>query len=108
MCIAGATGNVCSHGCATDFDCPAGLACATASNGKSACVAAPTCDAVLAKFGAFCSDDDQCAPLADPKCVGKGSATAYCSSRCYVDADCPTTSLGTFTCDPVNRVCVKP
>lgn len=98
----------CSHACITDFDCPAGFACQAQSGGGLACVAAPSCGAMLSTFGTFCASSEGCFPIADPKCVGKGTPTAYCSSRCAVNADCPTTALGTYTCDPVLRVCLKP
>ena len=99
----------CSHGCATNLDCPSGFACQDfgGSVGR-ACVPPTTCADLFAVFGTFCTADESCAPIVDPKCVGKGMPTAYCSSRCAVNADCPTTALGTFTCDPVLRVCLKP
>jgi hypothetical protein len=107
-CIAatGGAGNVCSHGCAADTDCPSGFACANA-----VCVAAAGCEGVLGAFGRSCQGKDDCAALADGTCVlpasrggGSGSGTGYCTSRCATNADCPA-QLG-FTCDGTTSLCV--
>lgn len=110
MCISvGGSGNVCSHGCTADVDCPSGLACTQTSKG-TACTPLPTssCAAFLqgAGFGVTCTStnkDTACAGVADAKCLGADSngAQGYCTSRCTVPTDCPTG----FQCDLVNRVC---
>jgi len=110
MCISVAgSGNVCSHGCTADVDCPSGLACTQTSKG-TACTPLPTssCAAFLqgAGFGVTCTStnkDTACAGVADAKCLGADSngAQGYCTSRCTVPTDCPTG----FQCDLVNRVC---
>lgn len=99
----------CSHGCATNLDCPSGFACQDLGGSVGrACVPPTTCGALFAVFGTSCTANEDCLPIVDPKCVGRGDPGAYCSSRCAVNTDCPTTALGTYTCDPVLRVCLKP
>jgi hypothetical protein len=105
----GGGGSVCRHGCASDLDCPSGLACDP--TGK--CMAGNGCSAVLQAFGQTCLSNDGCsAALADAKCVGlvknQGSVVTpgYCSSHCLSNADCPV-SLG-YTCDVGNGWCVRP
>jgi len=109
MCIAApGGGTMCSHGCATDLDCPSGLSCGLASNGQPACqpLGGATCSSFQSVFGRVCDEtnkDTQCAGLADAKCLGADSTgtQGYCTSRCTTLADCPTG----FQCDLVNRVC---
>jgi hypothetical protein len=98
------SGKVCSRACSADTDCPSGFGCGTAPDGRQACIAAPSCAAVLDVFGIACVDDNalDCPALADAKCFGlekergQVSQPGYCTSRCSTNADCPT-SRG-FSC----------
>jgi hypothetical protein len=106
---------VCSHGCdhtKLNAECPSGYRCTQGAGpgGGDACIAAPSCSAVLQAFGQTCADDDACSgALADATCHGlvkdhgEVMAVGYCTSRCGVDADCPMV-LG-FSCK--SGVCVR-
>jgi hypothetical protein len=119
LSIGGASG-VCSHGCNPangNAECPSGYACLGIAGGGAACVAAPSCSAVLQAFGSLCIDDSFCAGagLQDAQCVDllKSGKTVlspgYCSSRCETDADCPTVGTVVYRCgDTVKgKACVK-
>jgi hypothetical protein len=105
MCIQAQSGggNVCSHACALDTDCPSGFGC-VATNAGMACVAGGGCAALLQEFGTACFKPEDC-HLADPQCLGAAAGPGYCSSRCEADADCPG-ALG-FHCDATSRACVR-
>ncbi len=92
-------GNVCSHTCGADTDCPSGFAC----NG-GVCAPPAGCSAYFQAFGSVCFQPSQCA-LADAACFGaSGSTAGYCTSRCTSKSDCPE-SLG-YICSSGN-LCVK-
>jgi hypothetical protein len=105
------SGTVCSRACASDVDCPSGFGCGLMSDGSKACIAAPSCASVVAVFGIPCVDDNaiDCPGLADATCFGlvkqhsQVITSGYCTSRCLVNADCPT-SRG-FSCN--GGVCTR-
>jgi hypothetical protein len=114
QCGGVAAGAVCSSGYCTRGtsgppppSCPAGFELVTDGT-ASACKAPDGCSAYFEAFGASCYSDQYCTDRGIFEAVCRGwdaEHAGYCSAACVDDADCLAHG---FTCDPVDRVCVRP
>lgn len=87
--------------------CPAGF---TTAGTPARCVTPTSCHEYFEEFGEHCFSDPTCGPadgIQGGFCRGAdrdAGIPGYCTAPCQADADCIVSG---FTCDPVDRVCVR-